>query len=432
MSKSSLRKGLSKKIRFEVFKRDKFICQYCGESAPNVLLQLDHIEPVAKGGTNDIANLITSCFECNNGKRDRQLSDDSVVQKQRKQLELLQERREQIELMFEWKKSLSQLDGYTVQMVIEYIDSKMFPHSVSENGKKSVEVLLKKFTFDKILDAIDLSATRYLKISAEGEITKDNAELFFEKIGGILHLQKMPPIQQKLAYIKGIAKNRFNYFDPRRASIELNEYVDALRNSGYDDDDVLKDLEEELIPETIKAQNWSGWMSLLEGWIDSLNKKRNEIVEEKQEFDYDTLKIHVQSKIEDIHAKEQVLILLGNSFPEFNKNEFISSLYSTLIEYLESIENFTDQQFLQYKNGDAKIAYITEYSARESITKHFNIDWEKVDFSFYNELDSIVTNLIYDVFERVHFPRTNYSKKDILIQINMLKDYLGKKRLEIA
>ena len=46
------RKPLSKKIRFEVFKRDSFTCQYCGKSALDVVLELDHIKPVAKGGSN--------------------------------------------------------------------------------------------------------------------------------------------------------------------------------------------------------------------------------------------------------------------------------------------------------------------------------------------------------------------------------------------
>ena len=40
------RKGISKKTRFDVFKRDSFTCQYCGKSAPDVVLQVDHINPV--------------------------------------------------------------------------------------------------------------------------------------------------------------------------------------------------------------------------------------------------------------------------------------------------------------------------------------------------------------------------------------------------
>ena len=40
------RKNLSKSVRFEVFKRDSFKCQYCGKSAPDVVLEVDHIIPV--------------------------------------------------------------------------------------------------------------------------------------------------------------------------------------------------------------------------------------------------------------------------------------------------------------------------------------------------------------------------------------------------
>jgi 5-methylcytosine-specific restriction endonuclease McrA len=42
------RKSISKKIRFEVFKRDSFTCQYCGSKSPDVTLVIDHIMPVAK------------------------------------------------------------------------------------------------------------------------------------------------------------------------------------------------------------------------------------------------------------------------------------------------------------------------------------------------------------------------------------------------
>ncbi|MCK9350869.1 MAG: HNH endonuclease [Clostridiales bacterium] len=64
----SKRKGLSKKVRFEVFKRDSFKCAYCGKSPPAVTLEVDHIVPVADGGENDMSNLITSCHDCNSGK----------------------------------------------------------------------------------------------------------------------------------------------------------------------------------------------------------------------------------------------------------------------------------------------------------------------------------------------------------------------------
>lgn len=69
------RKAISKKTRFEIFKRDSFTCQYCGAHPPLVVLEVDHIEPVFLGGTNDLDNLITACFDCNRGKSNRELSN---------------------------------------------------------------------------------------------------------------------------------------------------------------------------------------------------------------------------------------------------------------------------------------------------------------------------------------------------------------------
>jgi len=59
---------VSQKTRFDVFKRDDFTCQYCGRKSPEVILEVDHITPRSKGGSDDIGNLITSCRECNRGK----------------------------------------------------------------------------------------------------------------------------------------------------------------------------------------------------------------------------------------------------------------------------------------------------------------------------------------------------------------------------
>lgn len=60
-------------MRFEVFKRDQFTCQYCGAQPPDTVLECDHIEPVAKGGKTSADNLITACEACNRGKSDRPL-----------------------------------------------------------------------------------------------------------------------------------------------------------------------------------------------------------------------------------------------------------------------------------------------------------------------------------------------------------------------
>ena len=64
------------RLRFEIFKRDNFTCQYCGRNVKEdgVKLNADHIIPKSKGGKDTEKNLITSCEECNLGKFDVLLS----------------------------------------------------------------------------------------------------------------------------------------------------------------------------------------------------------------------------------------------------------------------------------------------------------------------------------------------------------------------
>lgn len=59
---------IGKKMRFDVFKRDLFTCQYCGGKPPDVLLEADHIVAVCEGGETVMENLITACRNCNRGK----------------------------------------------------------------------------------------------------------------------------------------------------------------------------------------------------------------------------------------------------------------------------------------------------------------------------------------------------------------------------
>jgi len=58
-------------IRYEVLKRDGSRCLLCGVSAKDSVLHVDHVVPRSKGGSNDMDNLQTLCWQCNNGKGNR-------------------------------------------------------------------------------------------------------------------------------------------------------------------------------------------------------------------------------------------------------------------------------------------------------------------------------------------------------------------------
>lgn len=88
---------VTKRTRFEVFKRDNFTCRYCGKSSPQVILEVDHIIATAKGGTDDPMNLATSCWDCNRGKSDVPLSDVMTGEDPHDAAILLLEKRRQLE-----------------------------------------------------------------------------------------------------------------------------------------------------------------------------------------------------------------------------------------------------------------------------------------------------------------------------------------------
>ena len=62
---------ISKSVRVAVLTRDNFRCVFCGRNSQQIELQIDHIFPFSKGGSNDINNLQTLCIDCNLGKSDQ-------------------------------------------------------------------------------------------------------------------------------------------------------------------------------------------------------------------------------------------------------------------------------------------------------------------------------------------------------------------------
>jgi 5-methylcytosine-specific restriction endonuclease McrA len=68
-----LRPSLNAAIRALIFERDGYVCSYCGtEDGP---FDVDHIHPVARGGSDDPENLCVACAPCNRSKGARTLSE---------------------------------------------------------------------------------------------------------------------------------------------------------------------------------------------------------------------------------------------------------------------------------------------------------------------------------------------------------------------
>ena len=153
------REQITKKIRFEVFKRDNFTCQYCGKNPPEVTLEIDHIEPVSKGGTNNINNLLTACFKCNRGKSNNLLNKipNTLV----RNLEILTEQQEQYK---QYKNLINEIETEYQNQIenINIIYNSWFPKFVLLETFKnsSVKLFLKKIPYNEIKDAMNNACSK--------------------------------------------------------------------------------------------------------------------------------------------------------------------------------------------------------------------------------------------------------------------------------
>lgn len=80
--RKKLRNEVTHKLRFAVLERDKFTCHYCGRSPktnPELELVVDHVIPIEAGGKNEEENLVTACWECNEGKKNKRLDSSLPV-----------------------------------------------------------------------------------------------------------------------------------------------------------------------------------------------------------------------------------------------------------------------------------------------------------------------------------------------------------------
>lgn len=60
--------AISKRLRYEILRRDQYTCRFCGASAPHVQLEIDHVIPRSAGGADAAGNLQVLCEDCNAGK----------------------------------------------------------------------------------------------------------------------------------------------------------------------------------------------------------------------------------------------------------------------------------------------------------------------------------------------------------------------------
>ena len=208
MENKNVRKAISVKLRFEVFKRDNFTCQYCGRKSPDVILHVDHIDPVKNGGDNNIINLITSCADCNFGKKHYLLTDNTVLEKQKKEIKELTKKRKELEILVKEREKVRDFGSAELNEAVKHYNSKFKNNTISYVDTQTLKRIIKKFGLIPVLNAIDDVNYSYREVV---EFTK--CRFLAEKVAKKLYYEAKSQEDKRVTHLKFTLKKQLPSWD---------------------------------------------------------------------------------------------------------------------------------------------------------------------------------------------------------------------------
>ncbi len=245
------------KLRFEVLKRDKFMCRYCGASGSDTRLEIDHIIPVYEGGTSDIENLVTACKNCNIGKGKRKLSNKDVMKMSHKQLADSAELLEQLQEMAKWRVEIANMKNSEIDTVIETIEK---VHGVKNvvTIRGDIEKVYRKYGFEKTVDKFGdyIGILRWRENNNKPDIT-------------YLHYMNIEEQKSTVAgrrkYFLGCVRNIFGVS-------ELYLTIDTLDANQWLDVDDYTQLTKWFI-DNKQSMTWDNYNDFIKGYLGSITTK---------------------------------------------------------------------------------------------------------------------------------------------------------------
>lgn len=403
LSMGKIAENISKDLELAVFEKDSFTCQKCGRKVPNVVLLVLYKKSPECGGNDAISNLITWCHECAE-------AHDIIGMQNIK--------REQLEMFFHWKQIGNDYSDDELRMLIEYINQKIRPwHWVNKTGEKKIRKEMRLNNITDIIDVIDEAFESSIEYEND-KITKDSAEDFINNIPRYLTVKRKGPVAQKILYIRGICRNSFNYCNEHIALELLQEYVQALKDYGYDEEALMNDLTKYLQPETIKCKNWSQWKAMMEQWTSDVRdwiRQKNESASEEKTVSDEDIRIFSFHDCEDVISRIELLLFLHKVFPKCTKAKQIKlakDIYRNTYEFLSDQKKlFLD---MRKKNKQGVNDLIESYSANLDASEYFYSEGYDENLTCKLSFGAryiITEEVFYTTIENI-LHSLNYAKRD--------------------
>lgn len=197
----------------------------------------------------------------------------------------------------------------TVNEFIDYIEEKTSPYTLRENGRSSMSSLYRKYSEELLVECVDIGISQYFQYDSEGSLMQTSVQKFLDKLGGIAYNKSRNPIDQEVYHQKNKCKNRYAYWNDSNANEIFQDYIRALRDAGWNDGQILQDLQNEVNRLSNNSRNWTQWSSSMLKWIvDIKHWKDEDIITIEQEGTvlptvlFDSLAPNLQSLCKQINA----------------------------------------------------------------------------------------------------------------------------------
>lgn len=411
----ALEAKISSKLRFEVFKRDSFTCQDCGQTLPDVVLYVGYKIAPEDGGKPVLLNLITRCYDCS----------------AKEPTDVLSRKREQLELIIEWKKSQQHFEEDSTDLVVAYINSKMDKYSLKKKAEKEVSKALKKYGFVAVMECIDTAAEKTINYDDNGFATHESVEDFIANIHKFLFINSLPKSIQRARYVAGICRNKYGPDCWEDAKDLMEKYVKALQDHDYDEDMIEKDINEEVIPETKRKDSWDAWSRFISKWISDINgwgKDKEESGFVRKSYSRDQVESFVDIDIWHIDAYKSIIMTLFRSssmYSEEKEAELEQSLGRMVYYFLEDLRAlYVKLKTVPDRNDKTLVEnhsiYVEgyDYFCPEDILKYKEKEYNGIAEQYIAE--NLLYHLTETMLDLLFFPQTHYDFKSALCAMDLL------------
>lgn len=144
---------MRRQTRVLILQRDGFRCKFCGATSEETRLQVDHIMPQARGGTDSLDNLATLCEACNSGKNDLWLGNYAALVMRGTVPQ--PPRRQPLTPPIEYARdALLQVLGHLVDSGVNELAAPAFAHAIEVTRRSGSNELFEPLAFPTLLPAI--------------------------------------------------------------------------------------------------------------------------------------------------------------------------------------------------------------------------------------------------------------------------------------